>query len=121
MDDVAKLYMLAVARAEPGARYHAVAEEGVVAREIAEVVASGLGLPTASLTKEEAETHFGWFAMFAAADITASSALTRQKLGWQPSGPSLLTDLKNNDYSGRRPEFGNTDYDRSTRPTAHAQ
>ncbi|WP_280171618.1 SDR family oxidoreductase [Agrobacterium pusense] len=99
VDDVAKLYMLAVARAESGARYHAVAEEGVVAREIAEVVASGLGLPTASLTKEEAETHFGWFAMFAAADITASSALTRQKLGWQPSGPSLLTDLKNMDYS----------------------
>ncbi|WP_176074573.1 SDR family oxidoreductase [Brucella intermedia] len=99
VDDVAKLYVLAVARAEPGARYHAVAEEGVGARDIAEVVASGLGLPTASLTKEEAETHFGWFAMFAAADMTASSALTRQKLGWQPSGPSLLTDLKNMDYS----------------------
>lgn len=99
VDDVAKLYVLAVTRAEHGARYHAVAEEGVAAREIAEVVASGLGLPTASLTKEEAETHFGWFAMFAAADIAASSALTRQKLGWQPSGPGLLTDLKNMDYS----------------------
>ncbi|MEL4377588.1 SDR family oxidoreductase [Brucella cytisi] len=99
VNDVARLYVLALARAEPGARYHAVAEEGVVAREIAEVVASGLGLPAASLSKEEAQAHFGWFAMFATTDMTASSTLTRQKLGWQPTGPSLLTDLKNMDYS----------------------
>ena len=99
VDDVAKLYVLALDRAEPGTRYHAVAEEGVVARDIAEVVASGLGLPTASLSKEEAEAHFGWFAMFAAADMTASSALTRKELGWRPTGPSLLDDLRAMDYS----------------------
>lgn len=99
VSDVAKLYVLALGLAEPGARYHAVAEEGVAARDIAETVAAGLELPTASLSKEEAEAHFGWFAMFAAADITASSTLTRQKLRWLPTGPSLLDDLKNMDYS----------------------
>ena len=99
LDDVAKLYVLALAHAEPGLRYHAVAEEGVAARDIAETIAIGLGLATTSLSKEEAEAHFGWFAMFAAADITASSVLTRQKLGWQPTGPSLLSDLKDMDYS----------------------
>lgn len=99
VSDVAKLYVLALGRAEPGARYHGVAEEGVTARDIAETVAIGLELPAVSLPKEEAEAHFGWFAMFAAAELTASSALTRQKLGWLPTGPSLLDDLKNMDYS----------------------
>ncbi|MGN6550536.1 MAG: SDR family oxidoreductase [Pararhizobium sp.] len=99
VSDVAKLYVLALDRAERGARYNAVAEEGVAARDIAEVVATGLGLPTASLSKEEAEAHFGWFAMFASADIVASSALTRAKLGWVPTGPSLLEDLRDMDYS----------------------
>lgn len=102
LSDVAKLYVLALDRAEPGARYHAVAEEGVAARDIAETVAAGLGLPAVSLSKEEVEAHFGWFAMFAAADITASSTLTRQKLGWLPAGPSLLDDLKDMDYSARQ-------------------
>jgi nucleoside-diphosphate-sugar epimerase len=99
VSDVVKLYVLALGRAEPGARYHAVAEEGVAARDIAQTVAIGLGLPAVSLPKEEAEAHFGWFAMFAAADITASSTMTRQKLGWLPKGPGLLDDLKNMDYS----------------------
>lgn len=102
VSDVAKLYVLALGRAEPGARYHAVAEEGVAARDIAETVAIGLGLPAVSLPKEEAEAHFGWFTMFAAADITASSTLTRQKLGWLPTGPSLLDDLKDMNYSARQ-------------------
>lgn len=96
--DVAKLYVLALDCAEPGARYHAVAEEGVAARDIAETVATGLGLPAVSLSKKEVEAHFGWFAMFAAADITASSTLTRQKLGWLPAGPGLLDDLRDMDY-----------------------
>ncbi|WP_424629756.1 SDR family oxidoreductase [Bradyrhizobium sp. SYSU BS000235] len=99
VEDVAKLYVLALDRAEPGARYHAVAEEGIAVRDIAETVAIGLGLPAVSLSKEEAEGHFGWFAMFATADIKASSALTRQKLSWLPTGPSLLGDLRDRDYS----------------------
>jgi nucleoside-diphosphate-sugar epimerase len=97
--DVAKLYVLALGRAEPGARYHAVNEEGVAVRDIAEVIAAGIGLPTASLSEEEAQAHFGWFAMFASANIVASSAQTRQKLGWAPANAGLLEDLKNMDYS----------------------
>jgi len=98
VNDVAKLYVLALDRAEPGARYHAVAEEGVAARDIAEVVAKELGVPATSIPKEQAEGHFGWFAMFAAADIIASSTWTRQKLAWAPNGPSLLDDLRDMDY-----------------------
>ena len=97
--DVAKLYVLAVERSAPGARYHAVAEEGVPVRDIAEAVGSGLDLPVASLTPEEAPAHFGWLAMFAGLDLPASSAQTREALGWQPTGPGLLADLKHMDYS----------------------
>ncbi|MCQ4633604.1 SDR family oxidoreductase [Shinella sp. CPCC 100929] len=97
--DVAKLYVLALDRAEAGARYHAVAEEGVAARDIAEVVAAGLDLPVVSLSPDEAAPHFGWFAMFAGADIVASSAQTREKLDWVPTGPSLIEDLRQMDYS----------------------
>lgn len=99
VNDVAKVYVLALERDETGARYHAVAEEGVTARDIAEVVARGLGVPTTSVPKDQAEAHFGWFAMFAAADIVASSTQTRQKLAWSPIGPSLLDDLRVMDYS----------------------
>jgi len=97
--DVAKLYVLAVERSAPGARYHAVAEEGVPVRDIAEVVSTGLNLPIVSLTPEEAPAHFGWLAMFAGLDLPASSAQTRELLGWIPTGPGLLEDLKAMDYS----------------------
>ncbi|SER11751.1 Nucleoside-diphosphate-sugar epimerase [Faunimonas pinastri] len=99
VDDVARLYALAIEQAQPGARYHAVAEEGVTAREIAEVVASGLGLPLASLSPEEAPAHFGWLAMFVGMDMPASSAWTRQQLGWKPTGPGLIEDLRRMDYA----------------------
>ncbi|WP_026783079.1 SDR family oxidoreductase [Pleomorphomonas koreensis] len=91
--DVARLYRLAVERAEPGAKYHAVAEEGVPMRDIAGAVGRRLGLPVRSLAAEEAAAFFGWLAMFAGHDMPASSALTRQTLGWQPTGPGLLDDL----------------------------
>ena len=91
--DVARLYRLAVERAAPGARYHAVAEEGVPMRDIAEAVGRRLSLPVRSLTAEEAAAFFGWLALFAGHDMPASSALTRQTLGWQPTGPGLLDDL----------------------------
>ena len=97
--DVAELYVLAVERSASGARYHAVAEEGVPVRDIAEVVGAGLNLPVVSLTPEEAPAHFGWLAMFAGLDLPASSAKTRELLGWQPSGPGLIDDLKYMDYS----------------------
>jgi nucleoside-diphosphate-sugar epimerase len=97
--DVAKLYVLAVERSAPGARYHAVAEEGVPVRDIAEVVGAGLNLPVISLTPEQAPMHFGWLAMFAGLDLPASSARTRELLGWNPTGPGLIKDLKRMDYS----------------------
>lgn len=96
--DVARLYRLALEQHEAGARYHAVAEEGVSAREIAEVVGAGLGVPVRSLSPEEATAHFGWLAMFTSLDMLSSSAWTRERLKWQPTGPSLIADLKAMDY-----------------------
>jgi nucleoside-diphosphate-sugar epimerase len=96
--DTARLYRLAIEKAEPGARYHAVAEEGVSARDIAEVIGRGLHVPIASLTPEEAAGHFGWLAMFAGLDIVASSAQTQQRLGWRPTGPGLIADLEQMRY-----------------------
>jgi nucleoside-diphosphate-sugar epimerase len=96
--DVAGLYKLAFERHEAGSRYHAVAEEGVSMREIAEVLGQGLKIPTVSLSPEEAPAHFGWLSMFAGHDMPASSAITRQKLGWNPIGPSLISDLEQMKY-----------------------
>jgi len=92
--DTARLYRLALEQCERGARYHAVAEEGVAMRAIAETLGRRLGLPVKSIPPEAAPAHFGWMAMFAASDLPASSALTRQRLGWRPTGPSLLADLE---------------------------
>ena len=91
--DAARLYRLAVEKQEPGARYNAVAEEGVPVREIAEVIGRGMKLPVVSLSPEEAGAHFGWLAMFVGLDMRASSALTQARLGWHPGGPGLLEDL----------------------------
>jgi len=88
--DVAHLYRLALEKREPGSRYNAVAEEGVLMREIAEVIGRGLKVPVVSLSQEEAQAHFGWLAMFAGFDMPASSAQTRQRLGWHPTGPGLI-------------------------------
>jgi len=89
----ARVYRLALEKAAPGARYHAVAEEGVSVKEIAEAIGSGLKMPVVSISPEEANAHFGWLGMFMGYDMPASSALTQQRLGWRPSGPLLLTDL----------------------------
>jgi len=96
--DTARLYRLALEKAERGARYHAVAEEGVSARDIAEAIGRGLKIPTVSLTPEEAAGHFGWLAMFAGLDIVASSAQTQERLGWRPVGPGLIADLEQMRY-----------------------
>ncbi|SEI11978.1 Nucleoside-diphosphate-sugar epimerase [Methylobacterium sp. 275MFSha3.1] len=97
--DVARLYVLALERAEAGARYHAVSEEGVPLRAIAEAVGRGLGVPAASVAPDAAAAHFGWLAGFAGADMAASSALTRSRLGWQPDGRGLIADLDAMDYA----------------------
>jgi nucleoside-diphosphate-sugar epimerase len=92
--DVARLYRLAIEKVEPNAKYHAVAEEGVPMREIAEAIGRRLKLPVKSIAPEEAEAYFGWLAMFAKLDMPASSDQTRKKLGWQPTGPGLIADLE---------------------------
>jgi nucleoside-diphosphate-sugar epimerase len=92
--DVAHLYRLALEKAERGAIYHAVAEEGVSSKDIAETLGHRLQLPTKSITPEEAQTFFGWFAMFAGLDMPASSAQTRRTLNWQPKGRGLIADLE---------------------------
>ena len=97
--DVARLYRLALEGHEAGARWHAVAEEGVPMRAVAEAVGTGLGVPVRSLSTEEAAEHFGWLGMFAGMDMPASSAFTRERLGWTPVGPGLLDDLHAMDYS----------------------
>ena len=97
--DTARLYRLALEKAEAGAIYHAVAEEGVAMKAIAEAVGRGLNVPVKSVRQEDVEAHFGWLAMFAGMDMPSSSAITRKKLGWKPTGPGLVADLDGMDYS----------------------
>jgi nucleoside-diphosphate-sugar epimerase len=92
--DAARLYRLVIEKAEPGAKYHAVAEEGVSLRDMVEAIGRRLKLPVKSIAPKEAEAYFGWLAMFAAHDMPASSKQTQEKLGWQPTGPGLIADLE---------------------------
>ena len=92
--DVARLYRLALEKAVPGSRYHAVAEEGISVREIAAVIGRRLKVPVVSIAPDQAAAHFGWLGMFADHDMPASSALTRERLGWHPTGPGLIADLE---------------------------
>jgi nucleoside-diphosphate-sugar epimerase len=98
VSDAARLYRLAFEKQEAGGRYHAVAEEGVLAREIAEAIGLGLKVPVVSKSSEEAAAHFGWLGMFASLDLVASSALTQQRLGWRPTGPGMIADLEQMRY-----------------------
>ena len=99
VSDVARLYRLALEKQEAGSRYHAVAEEGVAARDIAEVIGRGLKVPAVGLSPEEAPAHFGWLGMFVGLDMPASSTQTRERLGWHPTGPGLIADLEQMRYS----------------------
>ncbi|HEX7340471.1 MAG TPA: SDR family oxidoreductase [Rhodanobacteraceae bacterium] len=96
--DVARLYRLAIEKAKPGARYHAVAEEGVSMRAIAEAIGRHLDLPVRSVAVEDADDFFGWMAMFVEWNLAATSVKTRQELGWEPVGPGLIADLENGEY-----------------------
>jgi nucleoside-diphosphate-sugar epimerase len=97
--DVARLYRLALEKGTAGARYHAVAEEGVRLKDIAAAIGRGLNVPVISISQEQAGEHFGFLGFFVGRDPLTSSAQTRAKLGWNPTGPSLLTDLGNMRYS----------------------
>ena len=94
--DAARAYRLALEHGGGGLNHHAVAEQGVPFKDIAAVIGRRLGLPVESRPPE----HFGWFAMFAAMDAAASSALTRERLGWAPTQPGLLADLDQEAYFG---------------------
>lgn len=93
--DVARLYRLALEENVAGARYHAVAEEGVPLRDIAEAIGRGLNVPAISITPDTAANHFGWLGAFAGMDLWASGAKTQERLKWNPAGPSLISDLNN--------------------------
>ncbi|SOE99872.1 Nucleoside-diphosphate-sugar epimerase [Burkholderia sp. OK233] len=98
LSDVARLYRLAVEKRQQGARYHAVGEEGISSREIAEALGRGLNLPVVSISPGEAASHFGWMAMFVGLDMPASSVQTRARLDWHPTGPTLIADLNEARY-----------------------
>jgi nucleoside-diphosphate-sugar epimerase len=100
VSDTARLYRLALERGERGARYHAVAEEGVAMRDIAETLGRRLNLPVKSVAPDAAAEQFGWMAMFAGMDAPASSEKTRQGLNWTPTGPGLIEDLERLELEG---------------------
>ena len=99
VSDTARLYRLAFEKAERGAVYHAVDEEGVSMKAIAEAIGRGLKVPVVSIKPEEAEAQFGWLSRFAGHDMPSSSAITQKKLNWKPTGPGLIADLDGMDYS----------------------
>jgi len=96
--DAATLFRLAIERAPAGSVLHGVADEGVPTRAIAEVIGRHLDIPAVSIDPEQAEEHFGWLALFLALDSPASSALTRELVGWQPTHPGLIDDLDQGHY-----------------------
>jgi len=96
--DAAHLFRLALDEAPAGSTLHAVADEGVPIRAVAEVIGRHLELPVVAVTPDEAGEHFGWLAGILAADSAASSALTRELLGWQPTHPGLIDDLDKGHY-----------------------
>jgi nucleoside-diphosphate-sugar epimerase len=98
--DAAQAYRLILEKGVAGTRYHAIDEEGVPFRAIAEAVGKGLGVPVVSLTPEQAAEHFGFFAMFAGMHAAASSAKTREALGWRPMQARLLEDMAAHYFGG---------------------
>jgi nucleoside-diphosphate-sugar epimerase len=96
--DAAAVVCGALEQGAAGERFHAAAEEGIATRDIAAAIGAGLGLPVTSVTTEDAAGHFGWIARFFATDMPASSVLTRERLGWAPTGPTLLDDLQAGRY-----------------------
>jgi nucleoside-diphosphate-sugar epimerase len=96
--DAAHLFRLALEKAPAGSTLHAVTDEGVPIRAIAEVIGRHLNLPVVAISAEDAGEHFGWLAGFLAADRPASSTLTRELLGWQPTHPGLIDDLDKGHY-----------------------
>ena len=100
--DAAAIFRLAVERGVPGSRYHAVAEEGVPYKGIAEVIGRRLNVPAVSMSRLKARRHFGLYTAYAESDRPATSTVTRDQLGWEPAGPELLLDLDRAEYFNSR-------------------
>ena len=96
--DAAHLFRLALEAASAGTRLNAIGDEGVSFREIAEVIGKHLDVPVVSLSREEAQGHFGLFALFVSIDAPASSELTQKQFGWHPGQPGLIADLDEGHY-----------------------
>ncbi|GAA1441799.1 SDR family oxidoreductase [Leifsonia poae] len=92
--DAARMIALALENAPAESNLHAVGEEGIATRDIAEAIGRGLGVPTVSIAPDDAEQHFGWIGRFFSVDVPASSAVTQELLGWTPTYPTLLEDLE---------------------------
>ncbi len=98
--DSARLFALGLEKAPAGSTLHAVAEEGVQIRQVAEVIGRHLDLPVVSVAPEDAGEHFTWLARFLGSDSPASSAATRELLDWEPTKPGLIEDLDEGHYFG---------------------
>jgi nucleoside-diphosphate-sugar epimerase len=96
--DAARLFRLAVETAPAGSKLHAVGDEGIPFRDIAQVIGRRLDLPVVSLSAEDASGHFGWLAPFVAINNPASSTLTRERMAWHPEQPGLIQDLEEGRY-----------------------
>jgi nucleoside-diphosphate-sugar epimerase len=97
--DAARLVRLGIEHAPAGSVLHAVAEEGVAMREIAEAISRRFELPATAISPEEADARFGFIGQFIGLDMPASSAITRELLGWEPTGPTLIEDIQAGAYS----------------------
>lgn len=91
--DAARLFVRALERGEAGAHYHAIGEDPIPLRTIAEAIGASSGVPVTSISREDAAKHFGWLAAFIGTDNPAASRITQEALGWAPTGPGLLADV----------------------------
>jgi nucleoside-diphosphate-sugar epimerase len=97
--DAGRLVAMGLSKAPAGARLHAIAEEGIPSRDIAAAIAHAFGLPVVSIPADRVQDHFGWIGAFFAMEMSATSAATRELLGWKPTGPTLIEDLNAGAYS----------------------
>ncbi|MGN8135241.1 SDR family oxidoreductase [Paraburkholderia sp. 22099] len=94
VEDAARVYALALDKHQAGATYHAVGEEGISLKAIAKAIGDGLNIPLLSIHSEDADAHFGFFGKLVRRDLSASSAITQELLGWKPAGPGLIDDIR---------------------------
>jgi nucleoside-diphosphate-sugar epimerase len=104
--DAARLVALGLAKAPAGSRLHAVAEQGISTRDIAQAIGRAFSLPVTSIAPDDVQGHFGWIGTFFSMDLAATSSVTQELLGWEPTGPTLVEDLDAGAYSAPTPTAG---------------